>query len=905
MINYDESLPNWEFITDYQGNYLNISHEVIQCLGILPDKFFNQSLFTFSICPSSGENIYKKFSIKEFPLDEEVIFVSLDNKQIICNLKLTSFVEEYDNQPTYIGLVQVIEVASHQDFPKNQPCEHERFVERTDQTLRNFEELPVAFITPEIENENSLQQNSKNSNTLSIQELIDEFSTEANHILDSIELFKLCFQVLNKIFPKDNILISSVDHTSNKIEIPILKIKEDILYFYEGDEYQPILRHILKREPSINNSMKDESSITLKTLINDHLISFIESSILFRNKILGTLLVYSEGDKDFSIKDIEILYKISTIMGYSLENTRIFIEMQNALEAIETREKYQNQIIQAVRSIAIEEIATISNAFEILGKITNVQRIFLAKSEGDKTNQKWAISQQWTSNPQFDTSHLNQSIPSDFSKEYIPKFRKSGYLKIDFERLDNPSSKWFEHRNTQSALIFLVTSENENDALLVLEDLNQYHIWKNEEINFIKIFTEILTKRLSTNQNELHFQKKWMEAERYHQIINHLGKLDSDKNKISDFSSFLNNIEKFLTNELTTKSTIIYLNNTDKSIDINPEVLQVSNLILEVIEDRKQKCFVTSQSDPNFNTASITTTKIISPIIIKENVEGVLLFIYDQKLPINDQLVYYHQILTDQVALLLNTFTLVQKNLQVQLRLDEASLINEKFISNISHEFRTPLNSIIGFSKVIQTGIDGPVNETQKQDLALIHSSGQSLLKMINDILDYSQIEAGIIQMEKSKVDIETLISSLMKDVEELIKDKVLEFRINIENNLPEFICDRTRIYQVIINLISNAIKNTEFGKITLTIRKKPRTLASSELIFIIKDTGRGIGLEDQKFLFRSFTQLNDNDKSRASSSGLGLVLSKAIIDNHGGRIGLLRSLPGEGSEFYFTLPIN
>ena len=105
--------------------------------------------------------------------------------------------------------------------------------------------------------------------------------------------------------------------------------------------------------------------------------------------------------------------------------------------------------------------------------------------------------------------------------------------------------------------------------------------------------------------------------------------------------------------------------------------------------------------------------------------------------------------------------------------------------------------------------------------------------------------------------------------------------------------------------MISNAIKNTEFGKITLTIRKKPRTLASYELIFIIKDTGRGIGLEDQKFLFRSFTQLNDNDKSRASSSGLGLVLSKAIIDNHGGRIGLLRSLPGEGSEFYFTLPIN
>ncbi len=899
-----EHLPTWEFITDCLGNYLYVSHEVNQCLGIQPDKFINQSLFTFSICPSSGEKIYKKFSKYEIPLEDDVIFVSLDNKKISCKLNLTKLLEENNNPPTYFGYIQVINVDSKQDYSNNPPVNQEKLDIGTDQNIVDIENLPIAELTSEFENKSSLQEIWKNPDPTSIQKLVDEFSTEANHIIESIELFKLCFQVLNKIFPLENILISSVNQEKDKIEIPILKNNEDIFYFYEGDEYQSVLRRILKKEPAIEISTYDGSSITSETLLNNHPVSCIESTIQFGNRTYGALLVFSEEKKEFSKKDSEVLHKISTIMGYSLENARIFNEMQNALEAIGTREKYQNLIIQAIRSIAIEEISNISKTFEVLGKITNVQRIFLAKSEGEKTEQKWVISQQWTNNPHLDTSYLNQSLPPDFSKEYIPKFEKTGFLKIDFERLDDPTSKWFEHRKTQSALIFLIFSDYENEALLVLEDVNQHHIWKNEEINFLKIFSEIIGERLYTNQNELHIRRKWMEGERFHHIINTLGKLDFEKNKIVDISFLLNNIENFLTKELYTKSTIIYLDNIDNSIEIDPEVLQVSSLILEVINDGKQKCFVASQSSPNFNTASITTTKIISPIIIKGNIEGVSLFIYDKKLTINDQLGFYHQILTDQIAMLLNNFYLFQKNLQLQRKLDEATKLNEKFISNISHEFRTPLNSIIGFSKVIQTGIDGPVNETQKQDLALIHSSGQSLLKMINDILDYAQIEAGIIQMDKSKVDLETLISQLKKDVEEMIKDKVLEFKINMENNLPDFICDKARIYQVIINMISNAIKNTEIGKITLSIKKKPKTLSSSDLIFLIKDTGRGISQEDQKLLFRSFTQLKENDKSRSASSGLGLVLSKAIIDNHGGKIGLLRSVPGEGSEFYFTLPI-
>jgi signal transduction histidine kinase len=223
----------------------------------------------------------------------------------------------------------------------------------------------------------------------------------------------------------------------------------------------------------------------------------------------------------------------------------------------------------------------------------------------------------------------------------------------------------------------------------------------------------------------------------------------------------------------------------------------------------------------------------------------------------------------------------------------------------MSHEFRTPLNSIIGFSKVILTGIDGPINETQKQDLTAIHNAGQYLLRLVNDILDITKIEAGNMKLTMDRTNIPNLIQSLLPAAENLAKDKVIKFDVVNSEDLPEIIVDRERISQVLMNIISNAVKFTEYGKITISTSLVKGLGKNQEVMITISDTGMGINQADQAKLFRPFEQAKSTENIRAFGSGLGLAISKSLIQLHRGRIGLLKSSPGKGSTFFIALPVN
>jgi signal transduction histidine kinase len=175
---------------------------------------------------------------------------------------------------------------------------------------------------------------------------------------------------------------------------------------------------------------------------------------------------------------------------------------------------------------------------------------------------------------------------------------------------------------------------------------------------------------------------------------------------------------------------------------------------------------------------------------------------------------------------------------------------------------------------------------------------------MVNDILDISKIESGNLSLDKTKTEVKSFINSLLPEIEEIVNEKVIEYELFVEENLPEIYFDRNRIKQVIFHLISNATKNTEFGKITLTVKYKLNTHNKPEILFSVIDTGKGIEISDQKDLFKPFILLSHHEKNRSAGSGLGLALSKAIIELHSGRIGIKSSIPGKGSEFFFTLPI-
>jgi PAS domain S-box-containing protein len=228
-----------------------------------------------------------------------------------------------------------------------------------------------------------------------------------------------------------------------------------------------------------------------------------------------------------------------------------------------------------------------------------------------------------------------------------------------------------------------------------------------------------------------------------------------------------------------------------------------------------------------------------------------------------------------------------------------ANKAKSAFLARISHEFRTPLNAIIGFTDVLSTSISDTV---QKDYLSSIKKSGQNLLGLITDILDYSKIESGKIVLKPKPVNLARLIEETRQMFIPTVQNKNLVFHVEIDEQLPEYLMlDELQLRQILINLLSNAIKFTEKGSVDLYVQSKANSEQTTDITFRVTDTGIGIKPESLKTIFEDFTQQEDQDNRRYGGTGLGLGIVKSIVQLMGGKIEL-DSSPGAGSAFTISL---
>ncbi len=260
---------------------------------------------------------------------------------------------------------------------------------------------------------------------------------------------------------------------------------------------------------------------------------------------------------------------------------------------------------------------------------------------------------------------------------------------------------------------------------------------------------------------------------------------------------------------------------------------------------------------------------------------------------------------------LINAFVLTSRDVSLEYQSRElkknisiaqkSAEIKQQFLANMSHEIRTPMNGIVG---MIEFLIKTPLNDTQQDYVQTIKSSADSLLNIINDILDFSKIEAGKLSINPTPVNIRKFAGEAPKIFAALVKQKKLEFDLFIDNSLPEYInIDSIRLNQVLSNLISNAIKFTTYGKVTLKLLPDKITSEEVNLRFEVQDTGIGIPEEEQKKLFTPFTQIDSSLTRSQEGTGLGLTISYRIVELMGGEIGVV-SKKGEGALFWFTIPV-
>jgi PAS domain S-box-containing protein len=235
---------------------------------------------------------------------------------------------------------------------------------------------------------------------------------------------------------------------------------------------------------------------------------------------------------------------------------------------------------------------------------------------------------------------------------------------------------------------------------------------------------------------------------------------------------------------------------------------------------------------------------------------------------------------------------------EVNLRLREVDHLKSEFLANMSHELRTPLNSIIGFSKLIIDGLDGEINEEQMNDLGIVHSNGRELLRLIDDLLNLAKIEAGRMNLVLQTEDPGQLVANVVMSTRSIAGSKDLKLDYEVPENPRQIKMDSGKVRQVLMNLVGNAIKFTQEGRIWVVLEQ-----TSSETIFSVSDTGIGLPKDQQEAVFERFHQATPGMADTAGM-GLGLTISKRFVEMHGGRI-WLESEVGKGSTFSFSLPDN
>ncbi|RIK59444.1 hypothetical protein DCC62_28660, partial [candidate division KSB1 bacterium] len=304
---------------------------------------------------------------------------------------------------------------------------------------------------------------------------------------------------------------------------------------------------------------------------------------------------------------------------------------------------------------------------------------------------------------------------------------------------------------------------------------------------------------------------------------------------------------------------------------------------------------------------------IYLPLISQEKVLGVITIQSFKKNAYTDYHLGILQNLAAYTTVALENARLFEEMQQARAAAEAASQAKSDFLSNVSHELRTPLTSVLGFTKIIKNRLEEKLfpllhnddRKTQrlvdqvKENLNVVVVEGERLTTLINNVLDLAKIEAGKVEWNMETLAVPEIIERAAAATASLFESSGLKLIKDLDGDLPEIIGDRDKLIQVVINLISNAVKFTEKGEVACCAKRK-----DSEIVISVSDTGIGISTEDQPKVFEKFTQVGDTLTDKPKGTGLGLTICKEIVEHHGGRIWVESEL-GKGSTFSFALPVD
>ncbi len=316
-----------------------------------------------------------------------------------------------------------------------------------------------------------------------------------------------------------------------------------------------------------------------------------------------------------------------------------------------------------------------------------------------------------------------------------------------------------------------------------------------------------------------------------------------------------------------------------------------------VVEDMNTTTLI-SPEDIAFYRENGVQAMMAVGLVLGERVIGILNVTSSTPRTYSDDERRFLRAVADIAAAAVERTRLYHEQVQVAEKLRAVDQMKSQFLASMSHELRTPLNAILNFTDFVALGMLGEVNDAQRDALQKSLDSGRHLLSLINDVLDMTKIEAGMMTLFlEDDVDPHAEIQQVIAATHSLIADRPITFVKDIDADLPHMRVDRRRLRQMLLNLLSNAIKFTEQGSVTLSVKNR-----GDHLLFAVIDSGPGISEAEQAIIFAPFRQ-TERGVQHAGGTGLGLPITKRLAETHGGKLWLESTL-GEGSAFFIELPV-
>ncbi len=659
----------------------------------------------------------------------------------------------------------------------------------------------------------------------------------------------------------------------------------------------------------ISSSFLDQSLIDI--FIKENIRSLAVLPLWSANVQIGVLLLQSQYNHPFSPEEKRTYPPLVDQMATALQNLKLFESTQAALSETELLYKISSGI---AKSTNLDDLVNLVGE-NVLPRNADSLWLFTVNSTSPSQRATYRLAGSYT--PQGTQLPVGHNFEREaFKFAAFPANDTFVIRNIDELKTNPAAHSIFKNMGLLSAAVVPLQTANNPVGILIAGSIAQSE-FDPRDVQTLKIVGNSIAVAIER-------QRLLSEAQRRALELQTAAEIARDTTSTLALDVLLSRIVNLLKDRFGFYHCSIFLLDESKTYAVVEESTGEAGLVLK---HKKHKLAIGSKSV--IGTCTATAKPVIvndtsnspiyypNPLLVETRSElGIPLMIGGEVIgaldlqstdtnafPENELEVL--QILSDQISVAIENaraFTISQQAVQDMRELDR---VKSQFLANMSHELRTPLNSVIGFSRVILKGIDGPINEVQEQDINAIYNSGMNLLTMINEILDLSKIEAGKMELQLEDIAISDVINNAVSTATGLVKGKPVQLVQKVPANLPLVRADELKIGQVVLNLVSNAIKFTERGQVVVEATVIKNEQRQSELRVTVADSGVGIAPDDQAKLFQRFSQVDDSPTRKTGGTGLGLSISRSLIELHGGKIGLLSSTPGKGSVFFFALPVS